>query len=1093
MLRSSVGRLHKGVATSTRLASEPIHSSAIVGSNSYRNLIPTFAHPRKDRRSLPCSVTTAFASHLLRHSFHSNSYFSPSQSDFAPDTEPSDSATSTSQPKDLPSERYLPPLLDLDLVPQNNAQLALYDAIQNLNADLSWHLYNQLGKARLQIPKSAIDLVLTLQCRKTVRSTPDNIIDSHAAVRQVCDRALRLCHDRARCQIGTSSSASSAAADNSGLSTLSPSLSLRLLYLLIVEEEQIAASRSSRTFTRRKQLSSILETLSQNLDAHDDCAAHQVHISLRGRLAATLSRLGSTGAAFGQLQTLVSQASQSEDQPFLDPRPFEQLLSALAKKRSANPKCTEYLPSPIDLVSSTIDESDPILQALRLTLLSQVQVSKANIHECLQTLDSATLWWLLSFELDGKNADPLQLPDDRFALKAKWHQWQISADGLEIPQDFLDSFSERVALVLAQRGILQPALHLFDGFQSSRNTHDSKSWKAVPDHDLFTVVLEQFADRMASNNDHDARKSLDSHRGLSSDLHLAFKVYTIAHNIGVDLDSRLYEAVLKAFAWCLPTSVINLGPSRTRFTKVKAHIAQRNEKHGSRQALQVYLRRFTVMILARDPDLSKGSLSFAAQATLLGLHMRTRDYTYSKRLYQLIRLREPNRELWSTDFKAGSLQCSALHPLAAPDHATFMWLFAESTRSTPEPHFVVRLYLDWLASGNTLPSSLTALFVKNLLRAGHISVLQRVLQELQEERILLPASLARSLVASFAEAGFPDLAVEMASNVSRITVAATSFQTYMSRADTSLSDLDPWLLSSTLQLVSVALDRSSRSFSVQADSLRCKVLRLFDEFRLGLSHHLFGTSKSKEDTSVSRAQTQYNITSKHVRKAYNAVMRTQLSMVMDAIDDDGPLGGRGSGLSADAVASGCAHIEELFKELVDLGVDPDSDSWTLRLASKMYACLVVLTSPERQDRLQKTLDLFRHASEQTFRRDGPLQPAQRDSIGKVPISSKEKPAQVNVHSAVVSALIDACRRCEDLKSGLGVYEVFMKQSGFNLHVEKQRLMLLAALDKPSKWQNELDSLMYRGTTAFKHDQRFVEQLEELSHATNSRTTFNAKP
>ncbi|SPO28727.1 uncharacterized protein UTRI_04605 [Ustilago trichophora] len=1088
MLRSASGRLYKGVPkATTTIAPSLLSDTQTAASISYRHLSSNSAQPRRRHppRLSANSATTPLAQHLFsptsQSAFHSVSYFSASHPD-------SHHTSFNRIAGPCRSERYLPPLLDIELVAHNDAQQALFHAIQHLDADLSWHLYQQLGRARLSLPAPVIDLLITLQCRKSVRSSPDNIIDGPAAVRQVCDRALLLSQDKARCQPGTSAKPLSSSANKHSLSTLSPPLSLRLLYLLIVEEEQIAASRSPRPAHRRKHLSTILEALSTNIDLHRDFAEQHVDIQLRGRLAATLSRLGSTDAAFRQLQSLAHQASPSDQDLFIDPRPFDQLLSALARQNTITFRRPEFLPSPIDLVPSAIDENQPILRALRLTLSAQVQASKANVHKCLQALDSATLWWLLPYELDGSPNGSRQLPDDRYPLKTKWHPWQSSADGAPISQDFLDSFAERVALVLAQRGILQPALHIFDSLSTSNNSSDNgqQSSANVPDHDLFTVVLEQLAERMYSNTVADAPKSLDTHRGLSSDLHLVIKVYSIAHSIGVDLDSRLNQAVIKAFASCLPTAIVNLGPARARHTNVKSHIAQRNEQHGSRQALQIYLRRFSGMILAQDPDLSNGSLSFPSQATLLGLHMRTRDYTASKRLYQLIRLREPTRELWSDDPQAASLARSALHPLAAPDHGTFMWLFAESLRSAPKPFFAVRLYLDWLASGNTLPSSLIAIFIQALLRAGHTTIAQRVFHDLREERVWLPARLARSFVTSFAETGYPDVAIEMACTAASNAAATTSFQRIGADADGSSYDRDAWLLTSTLNLISIALDRSSRILSQQHDAdLHHKLLRLFDEFRLGLTHHLFSTLSPFRHYDAPQAKTRSQVTLQDVRMAYNAIVRVRLSAVMDGIQDFTTLEGQETSMAMDAVESSRSHIEALFSELTDLGVELDSDSWTLRLTASLHACLNAPTRAEQQTRMDESLRLYEQASNQVYRNDGPLQqlaqgsPADRfDALAPI----EEEPLQVRLHPAVVAALIDACRRCSRLESGLRVYQLYMRRSASHVQVERARLMLLAALAETKIWRKELERLQSHDKTAFKFNERFVRQLEALSDA-----------
>lgn len=1065
MLQAGVRRLSRGVAASTSLA------SGAAAAISYRPLSFCPHSSRRCQRSVSRFAPLPGALYLFSAAFHSEAYFNSAQSGSFPTKE---------QAESLQSERYLPPLLDIDLIAQDDAQHALFGAIQQLDADLSWQLYQQLGAARFRIPRSAIDLLITLQCRKPVRSTSDRLVDRRDALRRVCDRVLQLCQDRVRTHIGSSTERSSLAAQDN-LSVLSAPVSLRLLYLLVVEEEQLAASKSPRRTPRRAHLSNILKALSANIDAHQDFAEQHFDIQLRGRLAATLSRLGSAVTALHQLQQLVRQARQAAEEPFIDPRPFDQLLSALARERLNPRQLPKYLPSPVDPKAHTVDQDDPILQALQLTLLSRVPVSKANVHKCLQALDSATLWWLLPFELDGDDPSQrrsTQLMDNRVAFKFRWHPWQTGPDGLVISQDLLNSFAQRVSLVLAQRGILQPALHIFECLQSSESASamDSYASDEAPDNDLFTVVLEKLAERMESNNAADARKSLDVHRGLSSDLHLAFQVYSIARSVGVDLDSRVNEAILKALSACLPTAIVDLGPARSRFSKVKAHIAQRNEDRGSRQALQVYLRRFSVMILGEDPDLSKGSLSFPAQATLLGLHMRTRDYSFSRRLYQLVRLCGPDRDLWSTDPAAGSLRHCAIHPLAAPDDNAFLWLFAESLRSSARIDFAIRLYLDWHGSGNGLPSGLTAVFIQALLRAGLTTVVQRVLRELQQERVLLPARLARSLVISFAEAGFPDLALELAWTVSQAAASSTSLHKPDPEVSKGSFKRDSRLLSPSLKLMSLAMDRASKISDPQDVERHRKVLRLFDEFRLGLAHHLFGMFNRAGCDSELQEQVPDPLTLQDVRMAYNATMRARMANVMRGVDIESTPAEEQPGALQPDIELVHGDVEALFAEMENLGVEANSDAWTLRLTSCLQASLKASTEAQQEYHLQKSLDLYKHASEQVFRSDGLVQEPEQTSS-----SSSTNLHPVAVHPSVVSVLINICCRCNRLPAGLGVYAIHKGQGGFNVHVEEARLMLLAALAEPGVWQRELEQLVQgRNAATFKPDERFLKRLRTLS-------------
>ncbi|SPO46810.1 uncharacterized protein PSANT_04496 [Moesziomyces antarcticus] len=1080
MLRSRIGRLYRGAGTSLRPAPDVARSSAASVTST---LDPFPQHhtlgnvPARRKRSNAAHSPSTFlarnASSISAAAFRSESFFNASQPEEPFSTShPSTEDVVTPQ---LASERYFPPLADVTFAAHDENQQALCDALKNLDADYSWTLYLHLGPARHALHPSIIDRLITLQCRKPVRSLPGSRADAQLALRQVCDRVLQLCKDKTRCKVGTSAYPS-ASADKEGLSTLSPEAALRLLYLLVVEEEQVAASRSASPPQRRANLSRILQTLWNKLASSSGFAEEHVDIALRGRLAASLSRLGSPDAAYRQLEMVVNLAEARGCQQEVDPRPFDQLLSALARQRSNSRRLPKYLPSPIDRPISAPDESDPILRALRLAVVFEVPVSKANIHKCLQALDSPTLWWLLPFELDSdkrRQSSAIEIPDDRYALKPKWHPWQTSAHGSDVPQDILDTFAERVSLVLAQRGILQPALHVLDGLQldvaaddKADKSHGTSS--NVPDHDLFTVVLERLSDRMAANNIAAGRKSLDIHTTLLLDLRLAVKVYSIAYNSGVDLDPRINEAVIKSFAACLPSSIVDLGADRARLTKIKANIAERNESRGSQKMLHSYLRRFTTMILDKDPDLSKGALSYQAQATLLGLHLRLRDHSFSKKLYQLIRLREPGRELWSKDPESGSLLHVALHPTCRPDSGLFYWLFGESLYAAPKPLFAVQLSLDWLASGNTLSAGLMIPFVQTLLRKGLTAEFQRVLHELQRRGTPLPPRLAQSLVASLAESGYPDLAMEVANSVSQAAASAAPYRSSHVVAVGNSTEPEPSVLVPALHLMSIALDRSSKMLDSTRLPLVSKVLGLFDEFRLGLTQYLLHTHRQGDDVD----QPQDRLPASDIRTAYNAAMRVRLAALQ----------GTGSEVWTDADqeeyaflqdrASIHGHVESLFTEMAAQDVEPDVHSWTLRITASLYDCLNAANDHKRLVRLKRTIELFEAALQQMPRQDGG-----RSSLDR---SEDMESKAVTVDSTVVAAVMHACRRCSDLDAGMHVYETYVRLGGLDQHVQEAQLMLLAALGRHGEWQRELERLKHAADLPFTPSQRIVKQLQALA-------------
>ncbi len=343
-----------------------------------------------------------------------------------------------------------------------------------------------------------------------------------------------------------------------------------------------------------------------------------------------------------------------------------------------------------------------------------------------------------------------------------------------------------------------------------------------------------------------------------------------------------------------------------------------------------------------------------------------------------------------------------------------MWLFAESLRTPARTVFAVQLYFDWLASGKPFPTSLNAIFVQALLRDGLISVVQRVLQQLEDDRTLLTARVARGLVLSFADAGFPHLAMELVISVSRST--ASTRLLHKSRTDTDGSDGsdDAWRLSSSLKLMSIALDRSSRVAPSEFGQLHREVLRLFEEFRLGLTHHLCLTMSQRTDETQSGLFS--TVTLQDVRMAYNAAMRASLS-ALPSIDMNTALDTGGASVDWDDILSTCAHVEELFDELSDVGAGPDSDSWNLRLTSSLHACFAAPSQVERKQRLQETIEMLEQASGQLFERDGDLQ-TMKDKNVRHSDGEGQDICHVEIHAAVVAAVIDASRSFRDLELGL---------------------------------------------------------------------------
>ncbi|PWY99691.1 hypothetical protein BCV70DRAFT_200619 [Testicularia cyperi] len=1026
-------------------------------------------------------------------SVHSVPYFYFSRPDFLPSRSSSSHADFVAE-GDLGNERYMPPLPDVQFLPQNEAQETLARALQSQDADSSWKAYIDLGSGRHSLPRDVVDWLLVLQCRKPVKSCSSVEVDkSLALIRHTCNRILRLSRERLACGVG--GSGRSAECVRSGpIAHIPAGVALRLLYHLAVEfelEAKLAVGNIGLSSPPRMPRANLVRDLSARLDA---VTSHLIDAQLRGRVILLLAGHGETDFALRQLHALVEQAKDAEATEDVDHRPFERLLLALAEKEKSITTRNPSLPSPIDKVSVP-ETNHPLVQALHLTLASDAPVSTGVVRRCLRSLDSATLGWLLTLETQpDSSAGSTSVLDDRTPLKTRWHPWQSASDGLAVAADAMDAFCEQVALVLAQRGVLQPALYLIESL-TDPSSHDgnsdgcshshaqrtvtvSETTSSTPDHDLFAAVIDELARRMQVTVKPSQPKSSDTYRALLGDLRLVLRTYAIAAKAKLDTNQHLHKGVIRAFVACLPFFVLNLGPRRSRFTDVKPQLAERNEKNGSRRTLQMYLRRFTTLLLARDPDLARQSLSLRCHAILLGLFLRTRDYSFSKRLYRLFQLREPEANLWSDIDPASCLLKGTFDPLSAPDHTSFGWFFAESIRATSNPQFALQLYRDWTASGNVLPAELTALLIQALLRSGLTAEAQRVLADSQDRRMLVSPRLARILTTSLSDAGFPTFAMEMAGALASQRMAqemkapaATRPQSRNARAHAheSAQGMGP-----SLKLLSIALDRASNARAPWTLERKQTILRQFEDFRLGLTHHMLrGPAKHGIQAPATTQTSSSAVTIQVVRAAYNAVMRAVLAPLSDDLQFS-PHKSAAVAVTSDADTPYTdGQMQELFDELRDIGVDPDGETWTLLLhaslqcpASQSKPKGSRASSPLSTEQLLKAMHIFRQGAEASFIEDGPFPDDTVESPDAAERAGTRKP--VLVREQVVAELMYGLCDADKADLAVRIYSIFRAQQrddcaaspapASSIEVEKAYLCALALQGKETEWQEKVQQL-----------------------------------
>ncbi|PWN48130.1 hypothetical protein IE53DRAFT_364140 [Violaceomyces palustris] len=791
-----------------------------------------------------------------------------------------------------------------------------------------------------------------------------------------------------------------------------------------------------------------LERLDQTLSTQEKDLGEgmrpKVQVWLRERLILQLSRSGRFQESLLNLKGLAIESRSGEggsssvrgSQMMINPLAFEDAL-----ERFGNSFCIARDGSPFSIVEvreaeqgqeerrrrgwseSEVDRVGS--EMLRITLALEVEPTRQSVQKVLGAMSERGLRQLFPFSPRDVAEEVVELEEEEEAgfllagLGSKYqserekHPWDREAeeDGLTVDPELIEAFTQSVAEQMAQRGDISAGLHLIDLAKMARVREDQQAgggggggkMSSTRDHpgnhphtwcgyEVYSSVMSSLVREVArSPKVPDWIESAPSVQAPgSNEIKLAMRVYFESQASGHVPDRSTHDDLVLGLSELLERSKWDLGdyvpPERRGEAGDRLHNRiKRLERFGSVDSLMLEARRLTTSILTIDPTLmTKGTLSFRAHTSLLGIHIKVRDYEFSKRLYQLARSRRPGSPLWSHRGAEGegdeeeSFSTRSIHPASTPDRSSFGWFFLRSleVEEGRRLHFSTRLYLDWLSSGNRLSSRFSGMLIKALLKEGMGTVARRLLLDLEDQRVQVPPHLARNIVEAFSEAGHPDHAVNVAVALTRAWKEQQQQQPLVEGNDEwrndSASPLRP-----PLELYSIALDKASKSLHGWTRERKSMILELFDEFRLALGHSLLPVPRSVGQQSKVEADFEHQqVSIQTVRSAYNAAIRTHLSerlshaekLKLQKLRDEARATARkeasdfklyfirkdriGEGPNAEEgddqanketnakmekeeamllAAARRLQIERLLREMESLGVEPDHDTWGLRI------------------------------------------------------------------------------------------------------------------------------------------------------------------
>ena len=1128
-------------------AAHPVSSSAARRGTLQERIRNAVSGPGYQRSTLITTRSISSSPSLGFFSQHDTAYFSSSRPDPPDESIPDERPLDTPNPVRLSIDSFRPEPLDPPSFLLEPHLQSLFQALQDRDAEHAWQEFKLLEAEGSLLAPEIIDSLLSILAQGPSYATDPE------ALEQVCQKLLYLRDHKANyspqgLDSDKGEPGPTPASYDEKLRLLRHEHALRLCSLLTYRAEQHFLSESNiesgetkedngataaalvSTAPHIKDITRILNDIEaivslKNADYGAELET-SIPLTLRAQVGVCLAKLGEIHMAAPQLAHLLRDAQRLGKAEELDPATFDMVLYHSAKSIAEEP-ADRTLPSPADDPNAPGGNTAVLLELIRITLAADVGPSKGALHKALDTLDRETLWDLLPFQRELFESES-QGTEMRFI--PRWHHWMQEIDGISVSEESIQMLGERIALVLARGGELAPALYIIEMCESAIGESGQDTYNhapdvvpidRVPDPDLFTTAIATLARRIRSTGKIHRSTSDDAHRAVKADLLAGLRIYPAARKIGVRVDPIFHDLMVSNFSILLRSSITKLGDfdaKRRRKDSTRSQLARKMENKGEGTSFQLLLRRYTTAVLTEDPDLRDDSLGLRAHATLLGLHMKVRDYSFSKRLYQLFRVREPSRDLWREEPGSDSLYFLSLDRAAAPDRSSFGWFFLESIRASTGMYFAVRLYLDWVASGNKLSPDMIGLLVPALLKDGLKDVTQRILRDMHEQRIQIPRHLAETFVASFADAGFPEVSISMATVLSDISERHRLRQRSSSLRDSEQAETEHTVstetLLSTIKIYSVALDRASKSSVPWSSPRKAHILRLFDDYRLALAHVM------REHVGEDNRWTQHGantpsgfLSISSVRLAYNAAIRTHLEVRGLGEEDDLPhnavvdldfphFGGQdGTALSFLDMEITRRKVVKLVNEMKDLGVDPDHNTWGMLIGSDLGFGSIRGSFETRKKHLLRAVQTFMESIEATFLEDGVLGPGQESFDAHLRVEKLRKKAavtgpkrnKIQIKSGIVGRLIVNLARASMFEAAQRIYKIWKmrqllrygldgplsRKAGWDKGIEGARIYLLACKGKQIEWRRELDVLVQGG---FKVSRGMLRRLERISGA-----------
>lgn len=941
--------------------------------------------------------------------------------------------------------------------PMSHGLERLRGALAEGDKDRAWEewVYGLGPEERNLVSRPLLDSLWALQAQESadVEESCQRLLALRTAYKEIRDQASEGAH--AEWQRGE-------ATFSVAQETLDYEQLHRLFYLLLVRCERYAAFTNSSSNAPASTQVQTLRTILGDFRV----GGHIMDAPLFARFVTRLARLDEPFLALRYLQELIERDDRSLSA--VDRRTCEAVMDAFGR---VHDEAVTIMGVDSKEANAAADSG---LDALRLTLRVGVEPNKSAVHRLLRTLSITRLRALLPPPVSS------MLRPWRLGQKQA-HPWADSG----IEPALLDALSQRVVLVLAQRGSFQEGIELI-------RAHAAEG-SSPPDRDVYMAIISTLVRQAKIAAQEGKTTSSVVGAGGSASLQLALRTYFDMSRAGVQSDALCHEHLINGLSIMISRHQQDRKrrespPKHTDGAKADGQTlwiaGQIEDSELTRSGWTQAAQQFTTSILASDPTMV-ATTSIGAHRTLLRIHLDLRDYSYAKRLYQLIQLRvrssgSGTRTATGAEIRPAWLPC---------DRARFGWFFVHALKVAKQPSFAARLYVDFIASSQRVSPTFHGLLLSSLLQAGLVQVAQRILTELRAQRARIPPGFARTLVGAFADVGQPDAALSVAHELVRAFAPNPA----------------------PLEVYAIALNSASRARTGWTAERRDRILQLFEGFRSALNQ----APHRKEGIAPPRTSRNEDVF-KTAREAYNAAIRTHIGEHLmpqktryphmisfpasdsdshsyphsEERDDEGAFLHTPLSLSL----SRRHAVDELVQEMDDRGLEGDEDTWGLRILVQLMPdpdSSLALETPLPQKRLSRAMGLFdaslaasyptggkfelRNLADSSHSADTPEgESSGLDTAVKAIADTRDAPRKpVRLKSAIVGRLMmrltaagrydDANRVFRSWRSHLPLHpspssasgSSADRRSGYDRGVEGARLYLLAAQGLVWKQRAEL--------------------------------------